>query len=163
MALRPALVLLATVPLVLCGCASDAPQVMTSFDPLESFPGQATFVWDDSASKLPQDERLRELDLDQLIKQAADEAFAVRGYRRVASAPADYRLSYQVGENVWHGAEGVTSVVSVSLVLSDPKNGRHVWLGFARAEVQPGLSRTERARRVRRTFDQLLAEFPPRR
>ena len=145
----------------LAGCASDTLQTSTSFDPLATFPGQATFVWDDAASRLPEGERIAELDLDPLIKQAANEAFAVRGYERVASEPADYRLSYEVAENRWHGPEGVTSVVSISLLLKDAKSDRRVWLGFGRAEVQQGVTRDERARRLREAFDELLETFPP--
>ena len=159
MTLRPLLALLLLAPLA--GCASNGIQTSTSFDPLATFPSQATFVWDDASSRLPQDERIAQLDLDPLIKQAADAAFAVRGYNRVASEPADYRMSYEVGENRWHGPEGVTSVVSVSLLLNDAKSGRRVWLGFGRAEVQHGLTREERARRLRGAFDDLLETFPP--
>jgi hypothetical protein len=145
----------------LAGCASDGIQVSTSFDPLATFPAQATFVWNDAANKLPPDDRLRELDLDSLIKQAANDAFAAHGYRRAASGSADYRLAYEVGENIWRGPEGVTSVVSISLVLTSAKSDRRVWVGFARAEVQPSVAREERARRLRGAFDELLEEFPP--
>lgn len=143
------------------GCASDAPRVSTSFDPLASFPPQATFVWDAAASKLPQDERIRELDLDPMIRKAASDAFAARGYREVGSYPADYRLAYELGESRWIGPEGATSFASISLLLMDPGTGRHVWLGFARAEVQQGIERDERARRLRRAFDEMLVRFPP--
>jgi hypothetical protein len=145
----------------LAGCASDGVETSTSFDPLTTFPPQATFVWDGSASRLPQDPRLRELDLDPMIKQAANGALAARGYRNVASGPADYQLSYEVGENVWKGPEGVTSLVSVSLVLVNAKSDRRAWVGFARAEAQPAVPREERARRLRAAFDEMLREFPP--
>lgn len=158
----PPLASLAALALVsLAGCASKGIETSTSFDPLETFPRQATFVWDDAANRLPADARLEELDLDSMIRRAANEAFAVRGYTRVASAPADYRLSYEVGENRWTGPEGVTSVVSISLLLKDAKTDRRVWLGFGRAEVQPGLARDERYRRLRGAFDDLLRTFPP--
>ena len=164
MALRSSLVglLLVGCPLLwIAGCASNGVQTSTSFDPLATFPSQASFVWDDAASRLPADARIAELDLGPLIQQAANEAFAVRGYRRVASPPADYRLSYEVGENRWYGPEGETSVVSVSLLLRDAKSDRRVWTGFGRAEVQEGLSREERGRRLRSAFDKLLEGFPP--
>ena len=158
---RVAVALAAALLASLASCASDGIQVTTSFDPLATFPAQGTFVWNDTANKLPDDERLRELDLDALIKRAAEDAFAARGYRRVASGSADYRLAYEVGENVWRGPEGTTSVVSISLVLTSTRSDRRVWVGFARAEVQPSVAREERARRLREAFDKMVAEFPP--
>jgi len=158
---RVAAALAAVLVASLWGCASDGVQVTTSFDPLATFPRQATFAWNNAANKLPQDERMRELDLDALIQQAANDAFAARGYRKVASGPSDYRLSYEVGENVWRGAEGVTSFVSISLVLTSAKSDRRVWVGFARAEVRPSVTREERARRLREAFDEMLKAFPP--
>jgi len=145
----------------LAGCASESPQVTTSFDPIATFPPKATFVWNDAANKMPQDERLRELDLGSMIKQAANDAFAARGYRHVDSGSAEYRLSYEVGENRWYGSEGTTSVVSISLVLTGAESDRRVWVGFVRAEVQPSVARDERARRLRDAFDEMLAGFPP--
>ena len=145
----------------LAGCASDGLEMTTSFDPLATFPSQATFVWDDAANRLPQDDRIRQLDLDPLIRNAASDAFAARGYARVGSPPADYRLSYELGENRWVGPDGETSFVSISLRLADSASGHSVWHGFGRAEVQPGLDRDERARRLRQAFDRLLEKFPP--
>lgn len=162
MTLRPAISSLAAVLLAAAvGCASDGIEVTTGADPLATFPAQGTFVWDDAGNKLPKDERIHELNLDPLIKQAATAAFAARGYREVNSEPADFRLVYEVGENRWYGPDGVTSVVSISLLLKDPKSGRHVWLGFGRAEVQTNVPREERGRRLRGAFDKMLEKFPP--
>jgi hypothetical protein len=162
MILRPVVSFVAAILLAAAaGCASDGVEVTTNADPLATFPSQGTFVWDDAGNKLPKDERIQELDLDPLIRQAANGAFAARGYREVASEPADFRLVYEVGENRWSGPDGVTSVVSISLILKDPKSGRHVWLGFGRAEVQPNVPREDRGRRLRSAFDEMLAKFPP--
>jgi hypothetical protein len=162
MMLRPILSSLAAVLLTAAaGCTSDGIEVTTSADPLATFPAQGTFAWDDAANKLPKDARIQELNLDPLIKQAATGAFAARGYREVGSGSADFRLVYEVGENRWHGPEGVTSVVSISLLLKDPTSGRHVWLGFGRAEVQTNVPPEERGRRLRAAFDKMLEKFPP--
>jgi hypothetical protein len=157
---RPLAALAAALLAVVVGCGSSGIDVSTSADPLARFPAQATFGWDASASKMPDDPRIRELDLDPRIREAARAAFAARGYREVASG-GDYRLSYEVGENRWYGPEGTTSVVSVSLMLVDAKTDRRVWLGFGRAEVQTGRTPEERAKRLRDAFDRMLADFPP--
>ena len=63
----------------LAGCTSDDFNVSTTFDPLTPFPVQATYAWDDLANKLPKEPRLEPLDLDPLIKEAANEQFSARG------------------------------------------------------------------------------------
>jgi hypothetical protein len=153
-------VLAALLLAVAAGCRSSGVDVSTTFDPLATFPAHATFRWDAAATKIPDDPRIRELDLDPRIREAAAATFAARGYREVASG-GDYRLSYEIGENRWYGPEGMTSMVSISLLLSDAKTDRRVWLGFARAEVAAGRSPAERAKRLRDAFDRMLADFPP--
>src|SRR5215471_3354753 len=158
---RPIALLASLFTLGLVACQSDTAEFSTSYDPLVVFPQQASFAWDPAASKLPDDPRIRELDLDPLIRQAADGAFAARGWRPVSGA-ADFRLAYELGENRWNGSEGSTSVVSLSLFLTDAKSGRRVWSGYGRAEVQPGLTRDERGKRLRAALDRMLQGFPPR-
>lgn len=154
-------VLAATLVAWSTGCASNRIEVSTSFDPIASFPAEATFVWDDAANIMPQDERLEPLHLDEMIRQGATDAFAARGYRPAEGDAGDFLLSYEFGESIWHGSEGMTSVASISLVLKHPETARRVWVGFARANVEPMLSREERGRRLRGAFDEMLEGFPP--
>ncbi|MGH7342098.1 MAG: DUF4136 domain-containing protein [Candidatus Rokuibacteriota bacterium] len=156
----PLFALLAAL-LAFAGCRSDTGEFTTSFDALATFPEKASFAWDAAACKLPDDPRIRELNLDPLIREAAEGAFTARGWQPAVGA-AGYRLAYELGENRWHGPGGTTSVVSLSLFLTDAKNGRRVWSGYGRAEVQPNLSREERGKRLRAAFDRMLAAFPPR-
>ena len=52
------------------GCASDDTlRVGSTHDPLERFPAAATWLWDDAANRLPEDERLEPLDLDGVIRE----------------------------------------------------------------------------------------------
>jgi Domain of unknown function (DUF4136) len=145
----------------LAGCASDDLQTSTVFDPLSQFPAQATYSWDTAANRLPSDDRIAALDLDPLIRKAADEEFALRGYRVVASGSPDYRLSYQVTVSSWIGSDNSTSVASLSLLLVDAKRDRRVWMGYGRAEIHVGSSREERQERLRAAMAKMLAEFPP--
>ena len=159
---RRFLAILGTLGLVaLAGCASDDVQASVVHDPLSRFPSQATFSWDAAANKLPADERLAALDLDPLIRGAANQEFSLRGYRVVTSGSPDYRLSYQVAVNTWIGADNSTSVASLSLLLVDAKIGRRVWLGYGRAETQVGISRDERMKRLRAAIAKMLKKFPP--
>jgi hypothetical protein len=145
----------------LAACASDGIDVSTTYDPLTSFPMQATYTWDDHANKLPKDQRLNPLDLDPLIKETANEEFADRGYRPHDSGPADYRLSYQLAVHTWLGPDNSTSVGSLSLLLVEEETNRRVWMGFARAEIHVGLTREERKERLRKALAQMLEKFPP--
>jgi len=148
---------------LLLGCASDRIEVSTTFDPLSSFPREARYAWDTRANELPADPRLAQLDLDRIITEAADEEFAAHGYHRSAAGDSpDYHLSYQLAVHSWIGADNSRSVASLSLLLSEAASGRRVWLGFGRAEVQMGLSPSERKQRMRRAIATILDGFPPR-
>lgn len=160
--LRFATPLLASFAL-LVGCASDGVEVSTTFDPLTAFPAQARYAWDTRANALPDDPRLAQLDLDRIITEAADEEFALHGYHReTAAAAPEFHLSYEVAVHSWIGADNSRSVASLSLLLTEASTGRRVWLGFGRAEVQMGLSRSERKQRMRRAIASILEGFPPK-
>jgi hypothetical protein len=145
----------------LAGCASDGVEVSTTYDPLTSFPAQATYTWDERANRLPTDPRIVALDLAPILKAAAEEEFAARGYRAAVSRPVDYRLSYQLVVHTWIGADNSRSVGSLSMLLVEADTGRRVWLGFGRAEVHVGLTRAERKQRLREALARILENFPP--
>ena len=145
----------------LAGCKSDDFSVSTNFDPLTSFPKQATYAWDDLANRLPKEPRLAPLDLDPLLKEAANQEFSGRGYRPVTSGSPDYRLSYGLTVHTWYGPDNSRSVGSLSLMLVEAGTDHRVWMGFARAEVHVGLTREERKNRLREVVAAMLVKFPP--
>jgi uncharacterized protein DUF4136 len=145
---------------MLVACASDI-ETSTTVDPLASFPAQATYVWDEAAIKLPTDPRIRQLDPDSLIREAANAEFAARGYRLSNGGAAQYRLAYDFAVHTWQGPDDSSSVGSLSLWLSDAAQ-RRVWMGYARAELHVGLSHEERAARVRDAIARMLRDFPPK-
>lgn len=144
------------------GCTSDgaAPAVSSTYDPLFRFPAQARYAWDDAAIQLPDDPAIDRAGTDALFREAADEAFAERGWSR-ADPPADYRLSYHYVVNTRIAADYAKSVGSVSLLLVESASGRRVWMGFGRAEIYVGLTREERKARLREALDRMLEKFPP--
>ena len=142
-------------------CKSDQIPVGTNFDPLWHFPLQATFVWDDAASSLPNAPGVDPVQTVALLKDVANEAFAAHGYRAVQSADADYRLSYQYSITTFQGQGASYAWGSVSLMLVDNATGRRVWLGFGRAEVHIGLSPEERRARLQGAMTRMLEKFPP--
>ncbi len=143
------------------GCASSGVDTSTTFDPLTRFPARASYLWDDAASKLPDDPRFNQMETDSLIRQAANEEFAARGYRLAASGTANYRLSYDLTVHTWYGPDNSTSLGSLSLWLAEASSKRRVWMGYMRAEIHVGLTREERVKRMREAMARLLENFPP--
>jgi hypothetical protein len=157
---RNLLALCSALAALLAACASDI-DVSTTVDPLASFPAQATYVWDEATIRLPADPRIRQLDPNSLIREAANAELAARGYRLAAGGPAPYRLAYDFQVHTWHGPDDSSSVGSLSLWLTDAEK-RRVWMGYARAEIYVGLSHEERVARLREAIARMLAHFPPK-
>jgi hypothetical protein len=143
------------------GCATDQIDVSTTFDPLIPFPARATYRWDDTANKLPEDQRLNAMETDSIIREAADAEFAARGYQVAATGSAHYKLSYDLAIHTWYAANNTSSLGSLSLWLVDAASNRRVWMGYLRAEIYVGLSREERVARLRKAMARLLEKFPP--
>jgi hypothetical protein len=153
---------LATVAMFgLFACASDdAIPVSTNYDPLARFPAQATYVWDNAANSFPKNPDIDRKELDPLLKQVANEAFAARGYR-VTTGSADFRLSYQFTVVSRRGVDESRATGSLSLLLTEASSGRRVWTGFGQAEVFVGLTPEERRARLRDAMERMLQNFPP--
>ena len=147
--------------LALAGCASDPIDVSTTFDPLTPFPAQATYLWDETASKLPDDPRINQMDTNSLIQEAANAEFAAHGYRLASTDSAHYKLSYDLAVHTWYAADNSSSLGSLSLWLTDAATRRRVWMGYVRAEILVGLSREERLARLQKAMARLLEKFPP--
>ena len=141
-------------------CASDL-SVGTSFDPLERFPAEATWRWDEVRNVLPDDERIVAMDLGPVLQDAVSAELAARGYREARSAAVDYLLSYQLSLTSRIRPERSFTIGSLSLLLGDAKSGRRVWVGFAQTEVDISRSDSERRARLREVVRQMLGGFPP--
>ena len=141
------------------GCASDAPRVGTSHDPLYAFPAQATFAWSERDNRVPDDARIVRLDLGPLIERVAAEEFAARGYQHTDSTP-DYLMSYQVRID-WFKVQTSEMLGSVTLQLAEGESRHRVWSGFGRSAVHPALTPEVREQRLRKAIRQMLENFPP--
>jgi len=160
--LRGRTALLTLLLTLTAACASsDAIPVSSTYDPLTRFPAEATFVWDDAASRLPSDPEIDGPAMAALIKDVATEAFGARGYRPASGATPDYRLSYDYEVNTRIGPDISKAVGSISLLLVQNSSGRKVWLGFGRAEIHVGLSPAERRARLLDAMNRMLEKFPP--
>ena len=158
---RAVLALVAASCFDIGGCASDDIGVSTTFDPLTRFPATATYAWDDAACMLPRDPRIDGPAVDALLREVANQEFAARGYRAVASGPSDFLLSYQYAVHTWTGPDASKAIGSLSLQLVESASRRRVWSGFGRAEIYVGLTPEERRKRVEKAFSRMLEKFPP--
>ncbi len=144
----------------LAACASDL-SVGASFDPLERFPAEATWRFDELRNVLPDDERIVAMNLGPALQDVVSAELAARGYRDTRSSLPDYLLSYQLNLTSRIRPEGSFAIGSLSLLLGDAKSGRRVWVGFAQTEVDVSRSDSERRKRLRGVMAEMLAGFPP--
>jgi len=151
-------VLAALIVLVACASKDEIP-VSTNYDPLFRFPARATYSWDDAANIFPTNPDIDRKEMDALLRDVVNEAFAAHGYQ-VTAGPADYRLSYQFSIISRRGAESF-AVGTLSLLLTEASSGRRVWTGFGQAEVYVGLKPEERRARLRDAMERMLKNFPP--
>jgi len=143
-----------------CATKDEIP-VSVNYDPLVRFPAEARYVWDEAASSLPDDPAIDRAGSAALLKEVVDEGFAAHGYRAVASAPAEYRLSYQYSVHTFQAANVSRATGSVSLLLVESATGRRVWLGFGQAELHVSLSAEQRRARLADAVRRMLENFPP--
>jgi hypothetical protein len=141
------------------GCAKN---VGATFDPLAIFPAQSEWVWDEAASRMPNDERLEQLNVSSIIRDTAAVAFAARGYTQApAGSDAPYRLSYELGLGRVIEATSARGFGSLSMTLSESKSKRRVWVGFIRVDVDTSMTESERRERLQGEMHKMLEEFPP--
>jgi hypothetical protein len=149
---------------LLCGlaaCASKQPLVGVSFDPLEPFPERASWRFDPTANVLPDDPRIRSLDLGPMLEQAITAELGAHGYTPAGSQVADYVVSYELSLTTRVRPETSISVASLSLLLRDAKTRRRVWIAFVQTQVDVRRSPEQRRENIRAVVAEMLANFPP--
>lgn len=144
-------------------CASGDVQVGASFDPLERFPAEATWRWDEPRNVGPKDERLAELGVEPMVREIVTAELAAHGDSQARSSVPGYPLSYEINVTSRIRPEGDSfSIGSLSLLLADPDARRRVWVGFARAQVDVDRSAGERRAGLEAAIRRMLEGFPPR-
>jgi hypothetical protein len=150
------------IALCLAACAAKLP-VGVSFDPLESFPAEASWNWNATANVLPKDDRIEALQLDPVLREAIGAELAAHGYRLEASGNPDYLVSYELGLTTRVRPETSLSVASLSLLIRDFETRRRVWMAFVQTEIDISRSAAERRANIRKVVAEMLESFPPRR
>ena len=160
--LRTLFALIAALALVFgAGCASDGDSIGATFDPLTEFPATATWKWDETANRIPDDDRIDAEQLDVRVRQSVAAEFAARGYTETAASPPTYLLSYDVGVNTWISRTEARAIGTLSVLMRDATNDRRVWLGFVRMRIDMSLTPEQRNERLRQNIRRMLEKFPP--
>lgn len=181
---RPAVGVLASVALCAFGCSSL--QVGYDYDPSVDFSRYRTWYWLPPTSD--GDPRTSNDLLNARIRNAVEEALAAKGYRRAPTGEGDFGVGYHTaiegkldvrtidtyygyGPGWGHygglGGMGTETYVdqydqgTLLLDVVDARTHRLAWRGSASARVVEGLQPEERAARIRKAVDEMLAKFPP--
>lgn len=125
-----------------------------------------------------------------LVVRAADEILAAKGYRGPAGTP-DFVMAWhttveakrqvstldvtptpgiaggarlRTGPSIRQTVTTAREFDEGTLILdiADGRTGRHVWRGWAQAEVKADAAPAEREARIKAAVQQILAEFPPK-
>ena len=148
--------------LVAAGCASNGgADFGATYDPITAFPPTALWVWDDSANKLPKDDRLDLVALDKDIKQVVGAEFGSRGYTEAPSGNVHYLLSYELGIHSWISQTEARAYGTLSVLMVEAATGRRVWLGFLRLQIDHSLTPEQRDARLHESVAGMLGDFPP--
>jgi hypothetical protein len=134
--------------------------VGSTHDPLERFPGAATWSWDEQANKMPDDPRIESLDADAIIREVAAEEFARRGYTEVERDTGDVWLHSELGVATWMSQTSATGIGSLSLTLVEAASGRGVWVGSG-GPTPTSLSTARSVCALSQGDTELLKTFPP--
>jgi hypothetical protein len=143
------------------GCASNDADFGATYDPITEFPATASWVWDDSANRLPDDDRLDTAEIDQDIKSVVGSEFGTRGYTEAPSGDVQYLLSYELGVYTWLSQTEARAFGTLSVLMSEAATGRRVWLGFLRLQIDHSLTAEQREERLHESVAGMLENFPP--
>ena len=144
------------------GCASKGDADFgATYDPITEFPATASWVWDDSAVRLPDDDRLDTAAIDKDIKAAVGSEFGARGYTEAPSGNVQYLLSYELAVYTWLSQTEARAFGTLSVLMSEAATGRRVWLGFLRLQIDHSLTPEKREARLRESVAGMLENFPP--
>jgi hypothetical protein len=138
-----------------------------------------TYAW--APARPSGDPRLRDAELERILKGAVDAELQARGYRLVSESPEmifDYvplldreesvgsvdRSFNDAGTVRWTSvtgsAEGVYTQGTIVLDAADAKSGSPLWRGTATSTVEPGASPSRREQRVREAVKKMIQRFP---
>lgn len=103
--------------------------------------------------------------IEKVIEPMAEQRLAAAGFSPAQGAAPDFWVRMQIARNTRTDASvspfGVT-VHDGELILSvlNPKDGKVIWWGVARAEIDPSMSPAQRETTAGQALDLLMKQFP---
>lgn len=173
----------AVAALLLAACS--AVQVSTDYDPEADFAALKTWAWLPRKARTTGDPRLDSSLVHKRIREAVEAQLVERGYRKVASARADFLVAYHTAverkidvdtiyrgygyhPDAWGWGAGHQQTMvyeydqgTLLLDVLDPKAHRLLWRGSASAVVSEQSTPEKRTKLVNEAVAKLLDRFPP--
>lgn len=162
------------------GCAS--PKIGYDFDRRVHWSDYHTYAWIPGAQESTGDKRLDNSLIDARIRTAIDAQLRSKGYTSTVSETPEFLVAYHIGmKDMMKGsstqnyigdrAHGTYTTLSdiqpykegtLLIDIVDAASKQVVWQASALAEVQEGLSPTERDKRINSIVRAMLSHFPPK-
>ena len=164
----------------IAGCAS--PKIGYDFDRSANFSGYHAYAWTPGSQAPTSDQRLDNSLIDARIRTAIDAQLRSKGYTAAAEEKPQFLVAYHVGlkdlitgastqNYIGDRAHGTYTTLSdirsykegtLLIDIVDAASNQLVWQATALAEVEEGLSPTERDDRINGIVRAMLSHFPPR-
>lgn len=142
------------------------------------FPANALFSWAPGKSRVYDDPRFKDVDLNTMLRSSIEESLASRGYHVVQRggsyeisfvaalerALSDAELDAQFGINPGLPTKVKTGQTyekgTIIIDVSDPEAQRSLWRSAMQGYIAQKLSTRNRKERVRRIVEQMFNNFP---
>lgn len=151
------------LPLSLLGCAPM--RIESAYGPGIRFDGMGeTWTWAPEAKMGLRYEKVLSAEHDALVRQLIGEELGRKGYKQLTDAKPDIAVDYAVTERTRGGMREssfapVRSEGSLVIDVLDPATGKHIWRGYAEANLDPSLDPAVRKARLSQAVRLILKRF----
>ncbi|MCP4372118.1 MAG: DUF4136 domain-containing protein [Deltaproteobacteria bacterium] len=179
-------VIFLTVLVLLAGCSGI--EVSQDYNMNVNFSNLKTFSWYSAKQKKTNDLRVDNPLLDSRIRKAVDRSLAQKGYQRKSQGSPDFYVGYKyailrrirserVRTGIGFGFGGSGSFGSIGIGtgndireydegmlvidITNTKNRKLLWRGTGTRRVSKHSDPKERTKKVNKTVEKILSQFPP--
>ncbi len=151
--------------LLVCGCQTPM-QIRSAFGPGVNYARfGSTFAWWPEATRGGESRRVVNPTFDEFLRQTITDGLAARGYRLETADPPDLLIDYAIVRKSLGGLRHASwsSVQEEGSLIIDVLDGRtrkHVWRGYATAQLDESRPPAEQKQRVREAVRRILERFP---
>lgn len=141
-------------------------QVQSSFGPGVNYARfGSTFKWWPNPAAGAESRRALNASFDDFVKQTITEGLTSRGYQAQTDGPTDFLIDYAIVRKALGGLRNASwspAHAEGSLIIDvlDGQTRRHVWRGYATAQLHEANAPAQQKQRVREAVRQILERFP---